>query len=347
MLNYIDVQMHNIAIHRIGAPARDEQLMLSDHILHLPEGLLHEDIQRYFFSSFKEPNFYRFMPVARSLEDNVMHRWATEIFENPALLLERSRDIAKYLYDRSVHPNIKSGDLFVFYFEDVLLGDEIVSGMGVVKAEVKSTFLQVNYNHSPAEISRHLGIAVNKIDKACLIFNTERSDGYKLCVLDRSNKSEAHFWLNDFLQAEAVPDDYYQTKNYIEMTKSFVKERMEPLHETGVIEEVGVMNRAQDYFTVSDNFSDGAYADHVFPEKQLATEFLNYRQDYENEQGVSLQTDFDISAAAVQKQSKFFRSVLKLDKNFHIYIHGNREMIERGVDSEGRKFYKVFYENEA
>ncbi len=42
------------------------------------------------------------------------------------------------------------------------------------------------------------------------------------------------------------------------------------------------------------------------------------------------------------------RSVLKLDKNFHIYIHGDRELIERGYDEEkGKSFYKVYFEEES
>jgi len=39
--------------------------------------------------------------------------------------------------------------------------------------------------------------------------------------------------------------------------------------------------------------------------------------------------------------------VLKLDKNFHIYIHGNKELIERGTDPDGRKYYKIYFEQES
>jgi hypothetical protein len=48
----------------------------------------------------------------------------------------------------------------------------------------------------------------------------------------------------------------------------------------------------------------------------------------------------------VKRQARIFKSVLKLDKNFHIYIHGDRNKIEHGVDESGRKFYKIFYEQE-
>jgi len=42
-----------------------------------------------------------------------------------------------------------------------------------------------------------------------------------------------------------------------------------------------------------------------------------------------------------------FKSVLKLDKNFSVYIHGNRNMVEKGEEADGRKFYKLYYDNES
>lgn len=40
------------------------------------------------------------------------------------------------------------------------------------------------------------------------------------------------------------------------------------------------------------------------------------------------------------------KRVIKLDKNFDIYIHGNSELIERGEDNKG-KYYKVYYNEES
>lgn len=45
------------------------------------------------------------------------------------------------------------------------------------------------------------------------------------------------------------------------------------------------------------------------------------------------------------KQARVFKSVIKLDKNYHIYIHGDRQLIEQGEDNKG-KFYKVYYKEE-
>ena len=68
---------------------------------------------------------------------------------------------------------------------------------------------------------------------------------------------------------------------------------------------------------------------------------------YRKENDIQLIDSFEISTQAVNKQARIFKSVLKLDKNFHIYIHGNRELIEQGIDENGRKYYKIYYEREA
>lgn len=74
--------------------------------------------------------------------------------------------------------------------------------------------------------------------------------------------------------------------------------------------------------------------------------FRQFDQAYRSEHEMDISDSFEINAQAVRKQARVFKSVLKLDKNFHIYIHGNRDLIEQGVDEKGRKFYKIYYEEE-
>ncbi len=57
--------------------------------------------------------------------------------------------------------------------------------------------------------------------------------------------------------------------------------------------------------------------------------------------------DFEISNSAVKQSKGKFKSVIKLDKNFHVYIHGDRDMVEKGYDNDkGKKYYKLFFDNE-
>ena len=59
----------------------------------------------------------------------------------------------------------------------------------------------------------------------------------------------------------------------------------------------------------------------------------------------AIEDEFGISDSAVKKQARSYKSVIKLDRNFHIYVHGNRNLLEQGEDEKG-KFYKVYYEEE-
>jgi hypothetical protein len=74
--------------------------------------------------------------------------------------------------------------------------------------------------------------------------------------------------------------------------------------------------------------------------------FDSFSAGYQREIGVTFDDKITVSPKAVKKSQKYFKSVLKLDKNFHIYIHGDHSMIERGTEPDGRKYYKVYYEEE-
>ena len=74
---------------------------------------------------------------------------------------------------------------------------------------------------------------------------------------------------------------------------------------------------------------------------------MAYKENYEKSREFETPENFDIHLAAVKKQAKSFKSILKLDKNFHIYIHGDKQLIEKGFD-EGKSmnYYKVYFREE-
>ena len=75
--------------------------------------------------------------------------------------------------------------------------------------------------------------------------------------------------------------------------------------------------------------------------------FKDYKSNFEDEFETPFQSNFDIAAPAVKKMASSYKSVLKLDKNFHIYVHGKRELLEKGYDEDkGMNYYKLYFENE-
>jgi hypothetical protein len=101
-----------------------------------------------------------------------------------------------------------------------------------------------------------------------------------------------------------------------------------------------------DYFKSNENFDKQEFAESVFEDDRMIDSFIKYGDDYCKHNELPSADQFEINNTAVKKQARVYKSVLKLDKNFHIYIHGNRELIEKGTDPDGRKFYKIYFNHE-
>ena len=49
----------------------------------------------------------------------------------------------------------------------------------------------------------------------------------------------------------------------------------------------------------------------------------------------------------MEKQERRMKSVIKLDKNFEIYVHGAEQLIQRGFDPQtGMHYYQLFFREE-
>ncbi len=87
--------------------------------------------------------------------------------------------------------------------------------------------------------------------------------------------------------------------------------------------------------------------DVMMGEQQVIEAFNDYKEQYQDVNECTVEDDFDISENAVKGSKRIFKSVLKLDKNFHVYIHGDRKRILKGIDkASGMNFYQLFYEEE-
>ncbi|MDB4539241.1 nucleoid-associated protein, partial [Saprospiraceae bacterium] len=275
-------------------------------------------------------------------------QYAKSIFQNPDKLYEQSRTIAAFLHDKSGHPNINSGDLFVAYLEDVLIDDEMLNAIAIFKSENKDQFLKMAWNDKTAELLQDVGISLSKIDKACLIFDSDPDGGYKVLSVDKTSRGqEALYWKEEFLGLKPKANEFFQTKQFIQLTKSFVKERLKPMNELDKSEEAAIMHRSKEFFEKTEEFDQEEYSDALFQNGNDKEEFKSYVEDYQEENQLELQESFSVSIPAVKNQNRVFKSVIKLDKNFHIYVHGDRRLIEKGAEVDGRKYYKVYFDSES
>src|SRR6185369_6251411 len=105
---------------------------------------------------------------------------------------------------------------YACYFKDTIVDGELCDAVGFFKTENKETFLKVYQHIGEFEVECDTGINIHKLDKGCLVFNTEKKKGYKLSVIDNNNRSAeiALYWEADFLNAELKPNAYYHTNNF-------------------------------------------------------------------------------------------------------------------------------------
>jgi hypothetical protein len=142
-------------------------------------------------------------------------------------------------------------------------------------------------------------------------------------------------------------NEYYQTKNALKLCKSFVVGKFPEQFEVSKADQAEMLNRSVKFFKQNEDFDIDNFANEVMQVPDVISSFKSYKTEFEVEHDLKLPDNFDISNVAIKKQSKFFRSVIKLDKNFHIYVHGDGHQIIKGFDqASGMHYYQLFFKEE-
>ena len=272
---------------------------------------------------------------------NVIYKIAQDIY-NGEEFVRKSQDIVSHLVKSSRYPNIKDGDLLIATFEDVVVENKYCEAICICKIEDKVNFIEPDYQNLQKTRVRK-GISANKIDKACLIIFNQ--DNTIVCTTDK-NRIDTQYWIEDFLSVRPKQNEYYNTKNMLTATRVFVTKEM-PQVFSGVskADQADILNKSVNFFKDNNTFDINEFTNDVMPEPELKEQFNDFLSSYSEREGVELVDHFDISTPAVKKQARVFKNVIKLDKNFHIYIHGDRKLIEQGEDEKG-KYYKVYFKEE-
>jgi hypothetical protein len=347
MIDFSEVELSALAVHSVGNKVREESFKISRDKLEIEDLHTRQLLLKYFLTPFDGNEFFNFFHP-EGLESNEVYSYARNIFNNEAEFYIQSIEMCKHLYEKSSHPKIKAGEFYVCLLKDCSLDGEAVEAIGLFKSENKDTFLKIDSEKDNFTIDHEDGININKLDKGCIIFNKEEEGGYKVCIVDSHAKSEGQSWKDDFLKLKSCSDNYHHTQNFLTLTKEFVTGRLGEEFQITKVDQANYLNRSVDYFKKKEQFDEDEFATVIFDDKNVINSFRKYKEDFQQEREIDITDDFSISPAAVKNQARVFKSVIKLDKNFHIYIHGNRNLIEQGYDEgTGKKFYKIFFDKES
>lgn len=349
MITFIEAKLETLSIHKTGNRQAGEALILSEAPFAATDEVLGSLLMQYFLQPFEKVNeIYRLHHATGNAELNEVFHYASMIFNKEESFHECSRQLANQLYEMANHPKIKSGELYVGYFTNLQLEGELLEAIGIFKSEQKEPYLTVMQQESGFDLGyQQEAINIKKLDKGCIIFNTEKAEGYKVAVVDTASRTEAVYWMDDFLQLKIRNDNYNQTHNVLSVYKNFVTDKIDEQFEVSKADKIDLLNKSIKYFKEKDHFDLDEFSNEVIGHQEGIALFKDYKKQYEHDFDAPIEDSFAISNNAVKKQARVYKSVLKLDRNFHIYIHGNKELIEKGFDEEkNMNYYKVYFREE-
>lgn len=352
MITSFEASLNQISVHKVGNKSQDEYMVLSEASLSIEDEMLKNLLMTYFLKPFEKVNeVYRFTHATNDLALNEIYHFAKKCFESGSDFHHISQQITRHLYDVSTHPKIKAGEVYVVYFDAVQIEGELHKALGIFKSETKETYLKVYPDAGGFSLSyEQEAINIQKLDKGCLIINTEAEEGFKVVVIDQTNKTQeaAVYWKDDFLKLKIRNDSFNQTHNVLGLYKNFVTEKIDEDFDISKPDKIDLLNKSMKYFKEKEKFDFEEFSDEVIGNDVAANSFKSMMSNYEQEFETPLSNGFDISSQAVKKQATNYKTVLKLDKNFHVYIHGDRQLLEQGFDDiKGKNYITLYYDKES
>jgi hypothetical protein len=348
MLDFSAVNLTHFAATWVGNKGRYEGVNIPKQTLVPLHDVANEMLISAFLKPFEKTEEFFYFHHDEDVSNHAVYQICMTIFQNPESLSEEAGKLTQLLYEKMDIPKLNGGELFIGYFEDLLLQGEPVQAIALWKVQSKDAFLKTERPGDAIILNVVDGIPTGKPEVAALIFNLDEAEGYRVCAIDTvSKKDERSFWKDELLRLRPIEDNYFNTRHYIGLSSEFITQKAPFKFGMDRTDQIDLLNRSANYFKDNEEFEVDDFAETLFPEAEQREAFKEFRDEYARAYAVPLEDKFDISSQAVKKENKVFKSVIKLDKNFHIYVHGRRDLIERGFDDDkGKKYYKVFFEDE-
>jgi hypothetical protein len=327
-----------ICIHKVGTGINELDLR------HDPIELLEDEeniqLTSDFLRGFNMEAIYQF---SEGGNPDDIKKLVNEYFAHSKDFQTLSEDLAHEWVNITSSPT-DSGELIVCQFEHLSISKEESPGIGIFFVRSKEKFLQINRNQNQVHIKIGEGVNVKKITECVLMLPGKNNNPVQLFFKENTYEFRSHFFVNQFIKATPVHNNYYNTSNHINLLKAYVDEEM-----TGEdpLKKIEKLNRSKEYFRNHDVYNQKDYGSTIFEEPEHIALFEKFRDKYAMDKNIYIADEFEISPHALNRNMRRIRSVIKLDKNFHIYVHGDRKQIIRGYDpARGKHFYQLFFDEE-
>ena len=335
-------------IHKVGNKFNEAKNVYSEDVVTFDEDS-YKLMQPFLLKPFGNlTESYRFNQHA-DINLNEINNYAQNIFKEESSFIEVSKNVVKHLFEQSNSAQIKTGDVIIALFEDIEYRDVNTQALGIFKIENKADFFQTYLEDNSFDVFVQKGISTKRVDKGCLVINSQDDAGYTVLTVDNNNY-DAQYWIQNFLNIKFADDSNRHTQVYIDLCKDFSEEVIK--QEFGNQQQNQFLAQTIDFFKENETVNVDDFKETVFEEDNTKELFEGYKKQFEDTNGVLVRNQFSISEAVVKKQKKKIKTEIKLDTNIQIKLDvdapdASAEYLERGYDEEKKMhFYKVYFNEE-
>ncbi|CAC9602326.1 hypothetical protein [uncultured Gammaproteobacteria bacterium] len=348
-MNFSQSRIKNLIIHEVGNKLRDEGMFLSQVLQNIDENL-ENILLNYFLKSFLPEKSLFCLKHNSDLNLNEIYAYSKNIFSenDKTSFIRGSQDIAKHLYEYSLHPRIIKGELIIVQIENITYENTNISIIGIFKSEKKDSFLKIIKNNNTINLRGDKGINISKLEKGCLILNRDEQDGYTVLNIDNQSQ-ETEYWTNKFLNIKPLNDNTHKTKEIIKICKNFSNEILSKKYSKNT--KFTFNNDYISYFEDSESYNINSFSDAIFKDNTIKKEFFKYQESNKILFNFNINDKFELAQNVVKREKKKIKNIIKLDTKLELKFLLDRDNgtknIEKGFDKvKGMFFYKIYFNEE-
>lgn len=294
-------------------------------------------------NTFKFDTFSQFDSID-SLDMNPSYRFVRKIFENKDEFVKQSNNLARHLYDQSIHPHISNGEFYVIYIDGCIINDETVDAVMLLKTEAKDNFLTVSYENGEYSIKSQLGLSTKHLDKGCIIFNTQSDNGYLISIVETSTiRQDGRYWSNNFLYIKEIITDFQHTEHIADFCSTVVRQ----ISKGNPEKSLDLVKASRKIIQILQNEGREVNTNELISslaiDEEIASMLLSYKREYEERSGEMPET-FKIAQNAAKRKAITKANILKIGSGFELKVLDSSAIIEQGYDDEKKQnFLKLYY----
>lgn len=328
-------------VHYVGNKSRDEGVSFSEKELDFAD--ISSDIISMLVKSFDTKESCHFY-FESTLALNPIYTFVKTMFDEVSRFQEQSEFVAKILYEKTSHPMTKSGELNLVYLSDCEIDGKKTDAIAMLKTENKQPAYQYLHTEHGYEIKKSEVISFSKVEKGCLIFNTNEENGYVVFSVDKKSKGiQSKYWKDDFLHVMTDATSYSQTKNLLSSCKAFIADNYS---DGPKVEKANLISKVRTVLEQTETLSVHDFSQEIFGETRLNKQFESYLSSKDNPCQMQ-ENIIQVEVPLVKKKSSLPKTTLYLDSNFEINILGGHDKIVQGFDeAAGMNYYQFFYNKE-